>query len=101
MNLSITLTDYLLISQANTCEKILVEEPLRVERQSNGSLLRFSCAVMNRLEGTEIITCDGSMWSDTVPTCIRESVLQITRAPLSGAIHARWGFLYERKHYTI
>ena len=23
-----------------------------------------------------------------------------TRAPLSGAIYARWGFLYERKHYA-
>ena len=30
-----------------------------------------------------------------------EEIHATTRALLSGAIYARWGFLYERKHYTI
>lgn len=53
----------------NTCQGIPVKEPLRVEREYNGSLLRFSCAVMYKLEGTDLITCDGTIWSDIPPTC--------------------------------
>ena len=49
-----------------------MKEPLRVQREYNGSLLRFSCAVMNRLEGSEEITCNGTSWTNIPPICIRK-----------------------------
>ena len=53
-----------------------------MEKELNGSVLRFSCAVMNILEGAELITCDGTSWSDNPPKCTRAyktcSISQIT-----------------------
>ena len=75
---------------ANTCSSVPVKDPLRVEKELNGSVLRFSCAVMNILEGAEVITCDGTSWSDSPPKCTRAyktcSILQVT---FSGR-GARW-----------
>lgn len=53
----------------NACGDIPVREPLRVQKEYSGALLRFSCAVMTVLVGTEVITCDGTGWSDSTPMC--------------------------------
>lgn len=55
----------------DTCHAVSVQRPLRVQdsKKYGGALLEFSCEVMYKLVGRKQISCDGTSWSATAPTC--------------------------------
>lgn len=54
---------------SNTCEEIKPTSTLRIKEEFDGSLLKFSCAVMYKLDGQNQLICDGTDWNAPTPSC--------------------------------
>ncbi|XP_076114589.1 MAM domain-containing glycosylphosphatidylinositol anchor protein 2-like [Mytilus galloprovincialis] len=51
------------------CDDIQSSENITVTRSHDGAVLEFTCASPLQLTGEKLITCDGTTWSNQVPTC--------------------------------